>query len=93
MYCDYKINSILDVNSITQDNAVIVNACLYEGDYQDILNEETGETENQYVRTSRFYEFALWYEDRSIMLAEIEDDLKEIIQTQKGNRDVIAECI
>lgn len=81
MYCDYKIESIMDLG-----NKVNVKGYFSEGEYQDI------EGANTYIRTNRLESFKLMFEHSPVTDEEIKRELKRGLEDIKGSRVIIDEC-
>lgn len=88
MFCDYKINSMIDLG-----NRVKVIAYFNEGNYRDVLDTVTNVTTNQYVRTNQIGKAVLMFEKNPVSDMEINTELKRALEDIKGTREIIPECL
>lgn len=88
MFCDYKINSTVDLG-----NRVKVIAYFSEGDYQDVVDTVTNVTTSQYVRTNQIGKAVLMFEKSPVSEEEVNRELKRALEDVKGAREIIPECL
>jgi hypothetical protein len=85
-HMDYKFSQIKETPNGT--TAVVK---VYEGEYQDIENEVSGEMENVYVRTKKVDEFTVNTKDLDLVKAELHKKIHAENDKDKGKRYPISE--
>ena len=93
-FVDFKISSIKEVTSITQDNVVEVKAYMYSGHYEDAIDELTNEVVNTYTRDAKFGDVLIIFVPKTATESEINKELYQLLLEYKDATDeVIPECI
>jgi len=91
-FVDFKISSIKEVTSITQDNVVEVKAYMYSGHYEDVIDES--EVVNTYMRDAKFGDVLIIFVPKTATESEINKELYQLLLEYKSKTDeVIPECI